>query len=380
MFELLPIFLLTLIFAFMCHSLSVYNFDMQKYEKKDKLFLIIIIIVWVLFAGLRVGYNDTLVYTWKYDYEVKPFSKEYMDGFDWSLGSNPGFQIAMSIMKTIGFDAQTFILVFTLLTYAIYCWFIHKYTNNICFSFFLMFTFSGFTFPMAAIKQCAAMALSLLAVDRLLCKKRVAFVLWILLAITFHPYALMYLICPLLFFVPWTKKTWYMIGAFGIAGLSLQLLLGRIIDVTTMLGEAYTTESFSGEGVNPFRVAVCFVPLLLSFVLRKKIDFTNCSKEDALFMNLTMLNAEIMFVGLFGTANYFGRLANYFSLFTNVSLPWLMKYIDKKYRFIIYVLAVIGYLGFFWYGNARAGGDLGNFDSQFRRITLWEYLKSINAM
>ena len=35
--------------------------------------------------------------------------------------------------------------------------------------------------------------------------------------------------------------------------------------------------------------------------------------------------AGFMFVGLFGTANYFGRLANYFSIFPAIALPMILK-------------------------------------------------------
>ena len=93
--------------------------------------------------------------------------------------------------------------------------------------------------------------------------------------------------------------------AFSLAaGFLLRPLLGMVVNITTLLGEEYTISEFTGEGVNIFRVLVCNVPLVLSYIYRKKL-FTNSSETENLMVNLTMLNGAIMFVGLFGTANYF---------------------------------------------------------------------------
>ena len=37
-----------------------------------------------------------------------------------------------------------------------------------------------------------------------------------------------------------------------------------------------------------------------------------------------------MFIALFGTANYFARLANYFLIFQTLALPWMLSYFDYK--------------------------------------------------
>ena len=99
--------------------------------------------------------------------------------------------------------------------------------------------------------------------------------------------------------------------AFSLAaGFLLRPLLGMVVNITTLLGEEYTISEFTGEGVNIFRVLVCNVPLVLSYIYRKKL-FADSSETENLMVNLTMLNGAIMFVGLFGTANYFARLANF---------------------------------------------------------------------
>lgn len=158
--------------------------------------------------------------------------------------------------------------------------------------------------------------------------------------------------------------------AFSLAaGFLLRPLLGMIVNITTRLGEEYTISEFTGEGVNIFRVLVCNVPLVLSCIYRKKL-FADSSETENLMVNLTMLNGAIMFVGLFGTANYFARLANYFLIFQSLSLPWMLKKIGGRDRRTLKILMVAGYLVYFCYENAINQP----FDQDFARLSLSEYL------
>ena len=225
---------------------------------------------------------------------------------------------------------------------------------------------------MAAIKQCVAVAFCLIAVDRIIQDKKIAFIFWILVAATFHPYALMYFIVPFLTFKPWSGKTYILLILFAALGIGLQPLLGTVVDITTMLGEEYDVSTFVGEGVNVFRLLVIWVPVVLSF-LTKKYQQDNNTKVDNIILNLTMLNAEIMFIGLFGTANYFARLANYFLIFQVLCLPHLFRAFTKDSQKIMKVLCIIGFLAYFYYANVINQ----NFDSLFFYMPFIEYLKSI---
>ena len=100
--------------------------------------------------------------------------------------------------------------------------------------------------------------------------------------------------------------------------------------------------------------------------------FAYSTRTENILFNMAMLNALIMFVGLFGTANYFGRLANYFLPAQVVVLPWMLKKIAKQDRQILTVLCVVGYVGYFMYGNLVQSV----FDNCFSKITLWQYISS----
>lgn len=374
MTELIPVVIVSMILAVISHCKSVYDNTLERYQNKDVLFFAIMSVIMILFVGLRTRYNDTRTYVG--GYEGMMITGNVADAVtDWSIGANPGFIYLSGFIKSRGFSAQSFLMFFSILTNGIYLWFLRKYTNNIWQTVFLFIVLGGYTFTLAAIKQCVAVAFCLLAIDQALKKHSIRFVFWVLVATLFHPYSLMFIVVPLMMFRPWSARTYLSLIVFGLAGVLLETLLGSIIDITTMFGEGYNVEEFSGEGVNPFRLAVCAVPLIISFLARRHIAQMDQKQEKAfyLFTNLSILNAEIMFVALFGTANYFARLANYFLIFQALSIPWLFQFFEKKSRHLLMSAAVVCYCAYFIYENAINMSFNADYDS----ISLIEYLLSM---
>lgn len=373
--EILPITIFAMICAVISHNTSGYDPIGCRYHRKERLFYAILTIGLIIFAGLRTGYNDTAVYRSQYQTAVKEIEagQGVLDGIDWlKIGDNPGFFVVLRVMALMKVPLQSYIMIFSAFYIGVNLWFFRKYSCNIWLSILIYISFAGFVFSLAAIKQCTAMALCLLATDRVIHKKYIRFVLYVLVACLFHPYALMYLIVPFMFFRPWSKYTVFMLIIFGAVGFGMQSLVGTILNVTDMLGESYDANTFVGEGVHPARLMVTAVPLVLSLLTAQQIQ-ENEDREQYVITNLTMLNAEIMFVALFGTANYFARLANYFIPFQAVCLPWLLKHYDYKGRQTMTVLATTGYSLFYLYSYFI----YENFDANYWNITLGEYMKII---
>lgn len=370
MSELLPITLTSIILAALSHFLSVRTPDLRGYVRKERLFFCILVVVMVLFVGLRTHYNDTRTYV--HGYNLIKGELEELQRYSQELGDNPGFNLVNWQLKRWGFSDQSFLMFYAIITVTIYLWFIRKYSDHLLLSVFLFLTLGAYTFALAAIKQCVAVAFALVGVDQYLKRHHVRFVFWVLLGSIFHPYALMYLAVPLVTFRPWSWKTWVMLVGFIIAGILLQPMMGTVIDITTLLGEEYTTESFSGSGVNPFRLAVVAVPMVLSFVSKRVIAWEN-DRTHNLMLNLTMVNAAIMYVALFGTANYFARLANYFLIFQCITIPWLFTQFDRLSQKLLTGGAVVCYSAYFYYANAINQ----HFDAEYAAMTLGQYLASL---
>ena len=371
MSELIPITVTSIVLAFVSHYFSQYDPMHDRYVHKERFFFLVMAVAMVLFVGLRTGYNDTGTY--QQIYNALPKDTSLTAGINWlKIGANPGFHFTNRVLVRLGFSTQSYLMFYAVITVGIFLWFLRKYTCNLPFTIFLFVTFCGYTFTLAAIKQCMAMALCMVATDRAIRRKYISFALWVVLAMLYHPYARMYFVVPFLMFRPWSIMTVVMLGAFGAAGLLMESLLGTILNVTDMLGEGYDATSFTGEGVNPFRLAAIMVPILVSLLVRRQIEGED-NRVQNLMVNLSMLNGEIMFVALFGTANYFARLANYFLPFQALAVPWLLTHFNRKSRRFVTVCAVVCYALFFVYSNAIHE----SFDHHFYTTTLWAYLKSL---
>lgn len=366
MSELIPITVAAIILSILSHRASEYDPIRCRYGRQDRHWFFLLAIVMILFVGLRTQYNDTD------NYELLYEKMDLSTKLSWTLGENPLFHLVNRVLRQFGFSVQSFLLFHSAVILWLNLWFFRKYSCNLPFTIFLFFTVGAFIFTMAAIKQCVSMAICLIAIDRFLHKKHLSFVLWILVAAGFHPYALMYLVVPLLTFRPWSLMTVIMLAIFAVASMIMEQLIGTIVDVTDLLGEHFDAESFTGEGVNPFRVAVVSVPILISFLTQTEIARKK-DRAQNLMVNLAMLNAEIMFVGLFGTANYFARLAYYFLPFQALAMPWLLSHFETRTRRFITFGAIGGYSAYYVFSNAI----LDNFDYHYASVTLWSYLKSL---
>lgn len=341
--------------------------EYQGSRRKEQLVTWILILVLAFFCGLRTAGNDTHTYLLMYD--QVPLWDKYFGENSYNFSGGILFGAVMSIIKTIGFSSQDFLMFFAFATVIPYVLFIRRFSGSMLFGVFLMFTTGFYTFSLAAIKQCTATAICLLAVMAAVDGKWIRYLLLVGLASMFHPYAIIYLIVPLMMFKPWTYKTFFYIAVFVAAGFYMETLIGTVLDITDMMGADYTEESFTGEGVNIFRVAVSFVPLLLALLYGKKL-FVGSSKTDDLMFNLAMVNALIMFVGMFGTANYFARLANYFLPAQVIVLPWILRKAHPRDKRWLIPACVVGYLGYFVYENAI----IRPFETNYRFTTFWNYI------
>ena len=347
------------------------NFAAAGSKKKDVFFTALLTVILAFFCGLRIWGNDTGTYRDIYDY-LTPSLEDFFAGEIPSFADGIGLTFVNSILMILNFTSQDMLLFYAFATVIPYVFVVRRYSSSMVFGVFLMFTTGFYTFTLAAIKQCMATAFCVLAVDAALEKKWGRYILFMALASLFHPYALVYLLVPIMMFKPWTKRTFIYMAIFIGIGFLLEELLGVVLDITDMMGADYDEESFIGEGVNIFRVMVAFVPLLIATVGGKK-TFATSTRTDNLMFNLAMLNALIMFVGLFGTANYFARLANYFLPGQIITLPFLLKRWTPTQRRILTVACIVGYLGYFVYEHAI----IRPFDSGYPQMNFFDYISSL---
>lgn len=331
----------------------------------------VLILVLGFFCGLRTKGNDTGTYLEAYEFRTTTWDN-ISEQDKPKFASGVALFYLSSLLKTWGFSKQDYLMFFAFATAIPYVLFVRRYSKSMVFGVFLMFTTGFYTFSLAAIKQCMAIGICLIALSYALDRMWIRYFLLVGLASLFHPYALVYLLVPFMMFKPWTPRTFIYIAVFVAIGFYLDSLIGTVLDITDMMGAMYDEESFTGEGVNVFRVAVSFVPLILAALYGKKL-FQDSTRVDDLMFNLAMLNALIMFVGLFGTANYFARLANYFLPAQIIVLPWILRQAHPRDQAWLVPACVGGYLGYFIYENAI----IRPFDIIYLHASFWEYLATL---
>lgn len=369
-----PIFFLSMFLAYLTDRCSRFEYGSlgeKKYLNQNKFFYIILAISMSVFIGLRIWCNDTGTYRDAYVYLTNS-TGPLLEGISMSIGDSPGFAIVNTILKRLGFSSQDFLMFYAFLTISLYLWFIRKYSIDFWLSTFLYVTMGVYMFAAAGMRQAVAVAIALLGVDRGLQKKWIPFIWWIIIASTFHPYTVLFLFLPFCTFSPWSNKTWAMLGIFFVVGVTLQQLLGVVLSITSAMGKVYSDTEFSGEGVNIFRLLVVWAPIILSFLVKDKIRTTENEKRN-LFINFSTLNAAIMFVALFGTANYFARLANYFLIFQALAVPWIIVHFKEKDRGILRIIIIGCYMLYFVFANVI----LTPFNTYFAKMSLWDYLEGL---
>ncbi|MBQ7345846.1 MAG: EpsG family protein [Oscillospiraceae bacterium] len=324
----------------------------------------------ILFCGLRIWGNDTDTYIENYELLTPTLDEMTAEDIP-SFAKAIGFSFLNIILKTIGLSSQDYLMFYAVLTVIPYVYFVRKYSTDLVLGVFLMFATGFYTFSMAAIKQSLATGICLCAIPFALEGKWIKFSLIVTFSSLFHPYALIYFLVPFMIFEPWKGKTILCVILFMAAGLLLEPLIGTVLDITDMMGAEYTVAEMMGEGVNLFRVLVSFVPMITALFYGNAL-FKDAGKDVHLMFNLAMVNALIMFVGIFGTANYFARLANYFLPAQVIFLPWLIRSAHPSDRRWLMPACIIGYLGYFYYENAI----IRPFDSGYAQMSLWEYIGS----
>ena len=190
---------------------------------------------------------------------------------------------------------------------------------------------------------------------------------------SFHTYCFIYFIIPLMVSQPWHQRTYAIIAATLIVAILFTGFIRLVIGITSATGEQYTVDSFTSEGVNVIRVLVSFVTPLLSYLVRDDLKKSD-DKVMNVAINLCIVHACIMFLGLFGTANYFARLANYFLVFQCIALPYLVDrfFSNEQSGFLsVKTIMVTGYTGYFIYGTGMVNGG---FDALFSGITIGDFL------
>ncbi len=316
------------------------------YEDPGYLALVILL---VLYTGLRSDYNDTQNYVKMY--EGAPGIIEYFTQMEeFNILSNPLFYIFQSLLKTVTDDARWLIFLSSLFVQLSFVRFFKKYSQNFTLSIFVYICLGIFNLSMAAIKQTIAMAILTYAVYCLEKKKWIPFYILVFIAMLFHTYALAFAILPLFMLRPWRRFTFVFVIAVVAVLMNFKEIVSDFLDQADEMGKTIAEyEVFDEYTVNIMRVVVyCVIPLLT--LIFQKWLFHDSHYMENLFVHMSIISLAFMSMGTQSGANMFARMAMYFDLGTICIMPWVLrKTFEERTAGVMEKIAYAGFFGFYSY-------------------------------
>lgn len=296
-------------------------------------------------AGQRFAFGDTTAYI-KYFNNAMPID-QCLSSF--AIGNEWLFQLYMSFIHTyITTDPRVYIEITAYLTIFPLLYFLYNYSGDLRFAFYLFVVSGCWEHSMNGLRQYLAAAI-LAACFPLLVKKRWYLYLPIVfVAAQMHTSA--YIFIPL-YFIANTKafgKVTKIILLVGIAVIVTSPFIGNTVSnllLGTDYGARYSTQEWQ-YSINPFRVAVSFVPILLAYINRNRMR-QQYKYYDVVF-NMSLFFAVFTAAGVF--AAVYARFNLYFEIYTVVLLVWNINEISKDRNYIwLKPVACICYVLYFIY-------------------------------
>lgn len=342
-------------------------------RNKSDVFCVAIIVWMTCFSFLRTGYNDTLTYRFHFS-TAESVADFLSQGGLLNITKNPLSILYRDFIRglTDNYHIYFFFPAF-LSSYAIV-----KLCKNAsvhpAFSLLIFYSLGTYLMYVAALKQCIAVFILIIALKYATDKKYLKFYLLLFLAVLFHTHAFTFAIIPLLFEKPWGKVTWLFFGATVFAMLTFNQTLEIFMNYAQSAGALVDeSELFDGHSINIIRVFVYWVPPLLAYIFRKRL-FIDSTRTENLFVNMSIISAFILTIGLVQGANLFARMAGYFEVGTIIALPWMIyKIFEKKSANFVVGSASILYFLYFLYENAVHRGFGNDYDS----ISIWQFILEI---
>lgn len=349
------------------------TYDRHFIQRKLDLFCIVIIAWLICFSFLRTSYNDTANYISFWN-NAAPINEFIANGGLTDLTGNPLSLFWESFSHEISDNYHVYFLLPAFLNNFIVIKLLKRYSVDFPFSLLVFFSIGTYIMYVAAMKQSVAMFFLLLAIPYAEKKKYIQFYILVFVAILFHTHAFMFAIIPFLFGKPWNKLTWFLLAAtvFGMA--TYDYTFGTFMQFAQSIGALVAEiELFDGHQINVIRIIIYWIPVIISFIFRDRL-FTYSSRIENLFVNMSIVSAFILTIGLVQGANLYARMAAYFELATAISLPWMLKKLfeHKSYKTIT-VIASSCYFVYFLYEF----GVSKSFGQQYRAISLLDFFKEL---
>lgn len=287
----------------------------------------------ILFAGLRTKYNDTYTYIESFVYFASSASSDRIIHYG-------GFKLYQYLIhKYISTNPQVFLFISAVIITSLYVNFISKYSDHFGESMFLFLT-GAYIASMAGIKQSMATAIALYAIPEFFHNKYIRAAVILILAMSIHPYVICMGCIVMLGDSCWNKKTITVAMIFVLLFINVE----RIFGLLEVIGKDYSDEYsiiVNSYTINPIRVIVDAIPVILSFWYRDRINQAD-DRWMITGVNFQLIGFIFVALGLFYNPIYLGRMNLYFTMISMISIPKMLDAIwnNTNYKIFYYAFAL----------------------------------------
>jgi transmembrane protein EpsG len=310
----------------------------------------------VAVAALRwhVG-TDYMTYAFLYDgYKATSWG-------DYSLFSEPGIRILARLASWIHDDSAVMFALASLVTVGLSVRTIYRHSPMFALSVLLYVITGAWQGSFNGVRQYLACAIIFAGHRYVIDRKFTKYMLIVILATLFHVSALA---MAFLWFVPLKR-----LGTLRAAGLMIVAALGLTVYSYAMSvmslfkgPMAVTANSYLTQQVNPLRVALAFVPLVLYISLTRR---DRLEPEAYFYVNMGFINAAVMVAG--ANSAYLTRFSIYTSIFSILLIPRLLNMRDRMLAAISGVVLVSVFWAFWYVDTVQVMASLANFKWIFNR-------------
>lgn len=243
------------------------------------------------------------------------------------LSSEIGFYSFAWIIAKFFYDPQYLIFFSSVIVTACVMRFIHLHSKDYGISVTMYICLGLFTFNMNGMRQALAMAICLIAYDFIVQKRFIPFVLTVLVAMSFHKSAIVFLPFYLIAYVKY--NFWHVSIFLGIIALFYSLSDVFVEVFNDAADKSYdATESFESGGIIVVGIYACI--LLLTLIYRKSLDGDTAKR--CFFLTITGLT---LYCARYFSTGIYERMSYYFFYYSILLLPAVISKAPKEERLLV---------------------------------------------
>lgn len=257
-----------------------------------------------------------------------------------------GFSLLTQWLAKAGANDTQYLLAITLLIHSLIGIIIYKYSENPTLSFLIYICMGIFTFTFSGLRQAIAISIIFFSYVFIKNKKLIPFLVCIVLAMSMHATAIVFVPAYWLYKVRIPRKSFILIVPLTVAIFVLRRQLYILIYSIYKGGSPLVSDTGAYT-----MLAIMIIIYLVSFLLDVETDIYD--EEMNGYRNM-MLAAVIIQI-FTSQSDVIGRAGYYYFMFANLLLPRLVLKQRGRQKLLVVTVLVLFIFFFYWWTSLRTG-------------------------